>query len=428
MSTQQQDLFQSNFSVIEKRWPELASLVLAHSLGAYQVDVEGITLLIDNRQLTSNYDRDAEALIQAARIPANATTVNLFGLGLGDLPKLLLKRKVVRRLNVNVLNIEIFIHILNAIDHTDWLLDERVNVQYPTHLTSPQKPFAVSPLELDLADDTLVFLRDRLVLELDSDFIYLRHDKNHPTVKAQIAEGIELLKQDTDIKSEFNTIKGSVYLIAAGPTLNDHIERLKVNCHQNILIAVDAAVKTLLKHNIIPDYVVTVDHQADLLMEGVDLSNFSHTKLLHFPRGNREFVNKWPGPRYCAYSRGDLFDEVAKVYPRTKLFAAGSVLHTAVDLAVNLGAQKIIFLGADFGFPDSILYAEGQTFKANTLSHESPHWVFNGKGEKITTLLNYRGYLRDLESYIAKNTKVEFVNGSDRGAKIEGTRLINEDD
>lgn len=428
MSDSQIDLFNKNLEVVENRWPDIAILMFAKSDDVLDIELEANTLLVNSRQLTSNYDRQAEAFTQAQEIPFSASNANIYGVGLGDLARELLNRDNINTLNVNILNIELFVHVLNALDQTDWLSDKRVILRYPNQSSLPLKPFAVSPIELDIVDNCLAELRDRIVLELDNDFIHFRHDKDHIVVKQQIAEGIELLKIDDDVKALFDTYHASAYVVAAGPTLNDHIERLKKNTQNNLIISVDAAIKTLVKNNIVPDIVVTVDHQADLLMDGVDLSLFENTVLLHFPRGTRNFVNNWPGKRYCAYSYGDLFDELNRQYPRTKMFAAGSVLHTAVDLIVKMGAKQAILLGADFGFPDDVYYAQGQTLKANTMANKSPHWVFNGKGEKIPTLLNYRGFLRDLEVYIERTPNVEFINGSDRGAKINGTRLIKDDE
>jgi len=54
--------------------------------------------------------------------------------------------------------------------------------------------------------------------------------------------------------------------------------------------------------------------------------------------------------------------------------------------------------------------------------------VLNGLNERVPTLLNYRGYLRDLEDYIALAKHVEFFNGSYKGAFIANTKIWPEFD
>ena len=80
-----------------------------------------------------------------------------------------------------------------------------------------------------------------------------------------------------------------------------------------------------------------------------------------------------------------------------------------------------MLLGADFGFPNNQTHATGQTIFNSEHYAESSYWVLNGKGERISTMLNYRGYLRDLERYIQSQPQVNFINGSVEGAKIAGT-------
>ncbi|HAB01625.1 MAG TPA: motility accessory factor Maf-2, partial [Pseudomonas sp.] len=49
------------------------------------------------------------------------------------------------------------------------------------------------------------------------------------------------------------------------------------------------------------------------------------------------------------------------------------------------------------------------------------HWVLDGHGQRVRTQLNFRGYLIDLERYIARHPEVRFFNTSRAGALIAGT-------
>jgi hypothetical protein len=95
------------------------------------------------------------------------------------------------------------------------------------------------------------------------------------------------------------------------------------------------------------------------------------------------------------------------------------VSHTAVDLAVRMGASTVRFAGLDFAYPNGATHAEGAAFAAQ---HKAGRvTVESVRGELVTTDVNLLGYLRDLERYIAAHPTIRFVNGSVGGARIAGT-------
>ncbi len=421
------EVLPNNLAIIEQRWPTIFQKLMTANLTSLQVQVEQNTLLINNIQLTSNFDRVAEAKIQTQRIPQDSAKAFVYGTGLGDVQALLLQRKSLKSLVVCLLNIDLFLHELNAIDQTDWLKDPRVTLTFAEQLKEVFEPFIALPAELMFADEGSAQLRDRLMLELDQTFIAKSHAHDNQEVIEQININIELIEKDNDVAELFNTHKGRVYVIGAGPTLNDHLERLIDNQSADepiFVIGVDAAVRTLVNHHIIPNIVVTIDAVNEGMFAGITEAQFKNTDLVYFPRGQKQFIHKWSGARYCAYSTGALYHTIDKQYPRGKLITFGSVIHSAIDLAVKMGFGEVILLGTDFGFPEGKVYAKGQDHPYMESFLNSQHWVLNGYGEKITTMLNYRGYLRDLERYIATKPEVVFLNGSKKGASIEGTSYL----
>ena len=414
----------NNLKVIEQRWPDMRKKFDVVDLNTLSIEVESNTLIVNGVQLTSNYDRIAEAEMQAQLIPMDSKVASVYGVGLGDLCQVLLARTKLEKLHVHILNTGLFLHVLNAIDHTCWLTDERVMLVSASEMNEVNLPFAAVPAELELADNSSAQLRDRVVLELDNEFISRLHRDDHILFKASINSNMAFIQQDASIDELILSNMTSVYIAAAGPTLSEHFLRLQQNQASDkakTLIAVDAAVKPLLNHNIIPDIVVSADHAAQLTLVGVDLAKLKNSALVYFPRISPELIKNWPSKRFCVYSSGPLYKELDKKYPKEKLFVSGSVIHPAIDLAVLKGATEIVLLGADFGFPNNQTHATGQTIFNSEHYAASSYWVLNGKGERISTMLNYRGYLRDLERYIQTQPQVNFINGSVEGAKIAGT-------
>ncbi len=198
-----------------------------------------------------------------------------------------------------------------------------------------------------------------------------------------------------------------------------------------MLIAVDTAVKPLLAAGISPDVVVAIDpsHEEELrLFEGVDMASLKQVPLVYFPRVHPEVLRLWPGPRMTAYCKGEEYSKLAVDIPKGTLFSAGTVFHPAVDLAIRMGAAEVVFLGADFAYPNGASHVAGSAHARNTERGAGEPWVMSGRGEKIGTALNLRGFLRDLEHYIEGISHVRFVNASREGALIRGTSFLENGD
>lgn len=423
------NVFKNNVDIIAKRWPLIFEHLMKANLQSLQVEVEQSTLIVNGIQLTSNIDREAEAICQAELIPEDSTQAYIYGVALGDLPKVMLSRSNLTRLVVCIFNYDLLAHTLNAIDMIGWLNDERVLLVDTSMIMEPFSPFAVAPAELHFADDKSSVLRDKIVLELDNSFIESQHDDEKQWFVDAINNNKPFIECDGDIKHLTVENPREVFVIGAGPTLAEHFERLRTNQQSQspkAVIAVDAAVRPLLNNGITPDIVVSIDYSSYLLFQGVDFTKLSGTALVYFPRISNDIVTSWQGARYVSYSFNPSYQKISREFPKTKLQALGSVIHPAVDLAVQKGASIVNLLGTDFGFPAKKTHVEGQSVVGTDFYSSSKHWVLNGKGEKINTMLNYRGYLRDLERYIETKPKVKFFNGSSAGAKIAGTTLLKD--
>lgn len=422
-----------NLRIVEQRWPAVAqSLRLAaESSGAMLVhDGPQPTLVIEGIHLSSGYDRLSEAAHQAALIPNDSADAWVYGLGLGDLPRTLLARRGLGRLNVVLLNLSVARSSFQYFRHGDWLLDERVNILTAAQLSEVSFPFAAVPSCLQLADDTSARLRDLVALELSTPFIRKRHAAEDPALQARLKENEGYLEVDGDAAELFSRYTAKTVLVAgAGPTLSEHFERLR---HRKTpLIAVDAALRPLTQAGIVPDVVVTIDGDAEVVgrfLREADLSGCDEIPLVYFPTVHQGVLQTWPGPRYAAYSSAPLFQNLRVRQPRVELFSAGSVIHPAVDLAVRLGAARVVMLGADFGYPGGRSHVTGCITEEEIASRAQYPWVLDWQGRRLPTAANLRGYLRDLEAYIARQPRVVFFGGSLRGAQIHGAQTWETND
>jgi hypothetical protein len=329
-----------------------------------------------------------------------------------------------KQLNIVILNPSIARASLSHFNHTDWLKDPRITL-LPGDEENLAAPLAANPPCLMLADIASASLRDRVFLELATPHIHKQHAAENPEIQARITANEGFIKNDGDAGTLFNKRSGATIMVAAaGPSLTPNLERVAAHRDRFPLVAVNSALKPLAREGIVPDVAVVIDSDPKIIscFEGYDLERFRGVPLVYFPRVPNAVPAIWPGPRLVAYSGHASYEAISKKYPRGRLFSSGSVLHTAVDLAVRMGAAEVILFGADLAFPGGIRYARGAGWQESEAGGMQ-HWVLDGHGNQVDTTAAFRGYLRDLESYIKAKPGVRFFNSSLDGARINGTEL-----
>lgn len=425
--------YEENLSIIVQRWPQVAQALDAFAPEPRAKIVEDgpqATLMIDGIHLSSSYDRAAEAALQASLIPEESVEAWVYGLGLGDLPRELLRRETLQRVHVVLINPAVARQSFEHIDHLDWLRDERVDILTADGQEQVHFPFAAVPSCLQLADNASARLRDLVVLELATPFIRKRHAADNPELQARLRENESYVAKDSDVGELFGQYPGSTILVAgAGPTLGEHYDKLR--SRKSPLIAVDAALKPLLEAKVVPDVVVSIDPTEKGIapyFEQADLTVCSEKFLVYFPVTPTVILNQWPGKRFVAYSQIGTYPYLTDRIPKTALYSSGSVIHPAVDLSVNMGASRVILFGADFGYPNGKSHVDGNVYVHDVKQNRGRDWVISGKGDRISSIPNLIGYLRDLETYIGRKNEVAFRNASVNGAFIQGAPSLKDDE
>lgn len=420
------EIFPRNSAVVEQRWPGVLQRLLAEDVESVAVElIEGAspTLRVNGIQLTSRHDRLKEAQLQADSLPANPRHVHVYGTGLGDLQRLLLTGEGLERVHVHILNGALFRVVLEVLEQDDWLSDPRVTLAYADESPEIQLPFFALPAELVLADDPSARIRDRLVSEVHLAFNNQTFDPGTEANQRQLQQSLALVQSDKDVGELFGTQVGREALIlATGPSLQQHLPRLsalKNEAERPLFICVDTALVPLRKAGIEPDVVVSIDHQITARHLAPD--DTAHISLVYLPGLDANILTAWQGPRYVGYSSSPLYEQLRQQFPRGSLFVGGSVIHPAIDLAVQMGSTRISLLGADFAFPGNKTHTGWQEGDLGPKANVSRHWVLDGRGNKVKTQLNFRSYLIELERYIARHPEVSFFNTSRDGALIVGT-------
>ncbi|MGW7675658.1 motility associated factor glycosyltransferase family protein [Shewanella sp. S23-S33] len=421
-------LFDDNLEVINRRWPLLSQVLNTASvsdLNAHLVQGREQTISVNGIQLSSRHNRIAEAQLLIGQLPRNCSRATVYGVGMGDVPTILVQNSTIKRINICLLNVNLFSLLLTYTDQREWLSDQRLELEYqPQQNRLPQHYIAITP-ELLLSSDENARLRDLLAFNNNITYANKKHNNVDAKLKQRMIENLATIKKDSDaadLSSYYQPNKTLV--IATGPTLEQHYTYLRVQralpeSTRPLMISVDTALKALLNENIIPDIVVSLDQHMSrqLLPDNIPAS----VKLVYFPKSRQDVLQWWPGQRFAAYSLSQVYDELYQLAPKLRLFTNGSVIHPAIDLAVHLKSQTIILFGCDFSYPHNKTHAFWQDGELGiSIAHTKKHWVMNGYGEKVATDLSFRGYLLALENYIYSKPHVTFYNASLDGATING--------
>ena len=421
------DTFAATRAIIETRWPTVWDAI-EHSTPNYHLervqDTPDETIICSGIHLTSAYNRKAEARSQAQLISEDAETATVYGLGLGDLPRVLLERKHLQALRVVIMNPAIVKTAIELFDQTDWLRDRRVSLLLARNATQIEKPFAVCPATLRLASDDAARTRDWVVLELEKNYQQEHFRARKQEFDNTLKTVLPLLRQDGDVASLFQTALGKIgIVVAGGPSAAEIFDWIKTNRNKLNVVAVSTALLPLDKRGIVPDVLVAVDPHPYLEnhLLGADLDNLKHVPFVYTPIVHQKVLKLWKGPRLTTYIHHPRYEELAQNLPKGFLYCSGTVTHSAIDLAIKMGAEKVVLAGVDFCFPGDNSHVDGASpahkIEIGTFVHP---WAVNGLGERVTSNTAMIGYLRDLEQYIKLQKTIQFFNTGRSGSVIAG--------
>ncbi len=441
-------LYTQNMQLIEKRWPEIAAHIdqqEIESLDAQLVEAKGQTLSINGIQLSSRYDALEEAFFY--RSQTEGDTYYLFGIALGDIPKLLAHDPSAKEINIFIINPDIFKLVLHFTEQS-WLTDQRFNL----HLIPEQQ----IRLDAFLHHQGVIILpsEKELCKRLDSSLYYrlensivsrhmnasLLNEEQQVFDKQRLKENLPSIRKHKSVNAlvdKHRHTHKSVIVIGAGPTLEDALPELQrvsqLKAHKRpLIIAVSMAGKLLQKHNIIPDILVHIDRGQGMAAQGKHLPDFipfefasKGTALVYATLIEKEIIDNWKGSAYYANLHTSDYDDSHKLLPTDRLYIHGSVIAPAVHMAMSFAKKNVYFIGMDFGFPDKKFHAgmANDTHTKGIIMNES---VLNGYDEEIETDRSYRTFLTGVESLVMSAPTLTFINCSRKGAKIKDTEYLDD--
>ena len=260
-----------------------------------------------------------------------------------------------------------------------------------------------------------------------------------------------------DLFGKFSGYPGII--VSAGPSLKKnigHISRLK---DRVLIVAVDTALKVLLKHGMEPHIVMTLDAQRHSIKHFLGIPRISAALLadmVSYPR----ILQKYPGPRiisttskYYNAPEGDLIRETTPVMdwieeyirPIGDIQSGGSVATSAFDLLLNLGCDPIILTGQDLAYTGREIHCTGthhneewlprisrfvnlDTINQNVVRKRKIKLIpaYGNRDSVISDFVFdlYRGWFEDS----AAKVSIDVINATEGGARIINTRELSLED
>lgn len=227
-------------------------------------------------------------------------------------------------------------------------------------------------------------------------------------------------------------------ICGAGPSLNKNCALLEEYRDRALILAGGSAISVLNRHNIQPHFGAGVDPTTDELKcftnnSGFELPMFFISRLNHEARallhGHKLFLPATKG----GYSIQRWFDEIFDMVEETP-WTGYSVLTFCAQIAVALGCNPIIFVGADLAVTGMQRYAAGvidknnldeKRFSFDKNAWEGAIWTTDIYGEKICTQWKWIIESRWFSSFAKKFPQKTFINSTEGGIGFEGVPNVS---
>lgn len=234
----------------------------------------------------------------------------------------------------------------------------------------------------------------------------------------------------SDLKDKFKDVPA--FIVANGPSLDKNIHQLKKVQNKGLIISTESAIIPLIKNRIKPDiltiiertkYTYTYHFENIKYPEDISLICLGIVDKNVFPSFNgakipvfrsQEAINQWIN-RYV----GD----------GSAINAGANVSHLALEIAIYLGANPIVFVGQDYAYGSDgkthskdAVYSHEKGKRAREILKSKPIVCVEGnEGGMIPSNQLWVDFKRGLEMKIASYPEKVFINATEGGAKIKGS-------
>ncbi|MGD0233716.1 MAG: 6-hydroxymethylpterin diphosphokinase MptE-like protein [Syntrophorhabdales bacterium] len=220
-------------------------------------------------------------------------------------------------------------------------------------------------------------------------------------------------------------------VVAAGPSLEKNLHFLKEAKSRALIVAVDAALPTLVLAGILPDVLVAIDPMSMNVGMFRDNPRLKEIPFVCLAQYTPEIVKIYPGPLFMNMSEGNIVYQWLRGHWEDKGSIAcfgGSVSHLAFAVAEFMGASTICLMGLDLSFEEKLhagdttrlLFREDEEVPDYRIGAQPAQDIF---GEKRHTLQSYLTFRTSFENRI-KTFSGRVFNATEGGLPVAGAENI----
>ncbi|WP_294182003.1 motility associated factor glycosyltransferase family protein [uncultured Clostridium sp.] len=217
-------------------------------------------------------------------------------------------------------------------------------------------------------------------------------------------------------------------VVSSGPSLEKNMDQLKELQKYFIIISGLRNLKALIEIGVTPDFLCVID---SMEINYSFIKNYLNLNipLLIYENSNSKVIENYKGPKILYVSNKQFCKLLG--YDVDLLYQGGSVAHTCTSLAAYMGCNPIIFIGQDLAYTNDKLHADNTSNSSfNDISikegiNKDYIWTENVHGNKVKTSEVFNSFRTRLEDFIKFHKDTEFVNSTEGGANIKGTKVLD---
>lgn len=334
----------------------------------------GLTIAYkNNRAVHSKYNIENECKIALGKINKNKNLLIIYGYGLGYIVKYLIENineyfdektleslKIIVIVEDTILFKYSYYNIFNTERENIFFIHGEDNIDYINKIADYKKVNGVSlvllPSLTKEEKDKANKLYGEILNNIEREFSNIWTNLYFENIWTKnIIFNSEYINKSCDISIFKNAFKGfKALLICPGPTLINHIKKIKTHRKNLIIICVDTSYSVLCKHGIIPDFVITVDggffNSLDFVYENKKfpylIMDIACNKIIP-----KIIFDKTNIIRFSSTDDLGIVEYLKRKINISSLTTSSTVATTMIDFAYYSGFDKVLLIGFDNSYP-----------------------------------------------------------------------------
>lgn len=379
--------------------------------------------------------------------------VIMIGMGLGiSLDQIIRNRPNVRHITVLEPNLGILTQALRLRDQSTIFSDSRLRIDAGEDLNVEKEIFEISKA---LQMEDIFILQQQGSFQLDAilygnvkDRVFSnanRYNTGGSTIRrhGKDSYGNRMESLTTYGRSfKFETLKDTgknipAIIVAAGPSLDKNIHLLSSLKNKAIIFSVDSALKTLLKHHCVPDFVSAIDYK-DIVWEKLAglTSHAPEVSLICSSSVCSRIPKTFPAKNiFWMFTMKNMDHWISYcIDNRTLSTGTGTVAHLNLIAASIMGCSPIVFVGQDLCYPDDKDHA------SDVILSNRENWqkLLSDRVDIVSMKPNYGDkpllgcrsmfIYKEIFEEIIRGSDGDYINATEGGVFIEGTRVMTLED